>query len=97
MIGIVLFAIVFICFCIAGLYTVRALIRRKNTYLRNNCYYHHPDISRVSGNITPRKNLPSRTMQNQEHSLFFKNQNEEILRQTYQQQVNNTENLYHDR
>lgn len=97
MIGIVLFAIVFICICIAGLYTVKTLIRRKNTYLRNNYYYHYPDISRVSGNITPRKNLASHTIQNQEDSLFFRNQNEEILRQTYQQQVNSTVNLYHDR
>lgn len=97
MIRIVLFSAAFICISIAGLCTVRILIRRKNTFLRNNCYYYYPDISRVSGNITPRKNLPSRTMQNQEQSLFFRNQNEDILRQTYLQQVNSIENSHHDR
>lgn len=97
MIGIVLFAASFICICVAGLYTVKTLIRRKNTYLRNNCYHHYPNIRRVPGNITPHKKLPSRAIQNHEHSLFFRNQNEDILRQTYQQQVNSIENSHHDR
>lgn len=97
MIGIVLFSAAFICISIAGLCIVRTLIRRKNTFLRNNCYYHYPYIRRAPGNITPQKKLPAHAIQNHEHSLFFRNQNEDILRQTYLQQVNSIENSHHDR